>query len=1095
MTPQLDDENAAWRRCELAWSAWLQASSYAVTHLGEAVGNSNGTRAPLIAIAGKRLRAPDMQTVKSGMSEYWEVKFRARPDVDLLTGEREHWVAFAAFSDYVAVSKSTGCTVWIVLFEAPTATSPGRWLRADVNQLSRRGRKTVRFGQGGEEVDAWVWPASAMDVVTGPPVDLSSAAVGLLPPEGENDVLDPVRLEAIERQLRKNALADVAELAVAADAASTVLAADPSVALDVLCRSLGLPALPRYSVLRVGIGGIDVDEVLGMLHYGIRVFLITEATRETSLDPTELQAFRDSRLLEWAVVGEGNDGDGGHWVIDGAVPAELSDSVQKALKAADGVGGMNVQQYEIVHAPANSDLLISAGAGTGKTETMSERVIFLLATCRGVDKGQPDIQTRPYDLRADDIVLVTFTRDAALEMRQRISRTLVLRQRLCRRCVLPTLAWMMQLSGAEITTIHSYAKGIVRSGGAILGLAPEFAVGLQTMAFRAILHDALSPHLTEMIERRGGEVPPSHLWQRHIRSVWEALENNGVELMSVVNSTVIPDLDWGSAESTGIHAAVEATTRSVIDETAGRFRAFCLENQSIPTSQLVPFALRSLCGEEQDVRVKPPRYLFVDEFQDTDALQMDLILQIKARLGSNFFVVGDSKQGIYRFRGAEGNAFKELHSRVVARQLAAVSAYPLTRNFRSGARLLESLHPHFANWESKNLLDYPEKEKLRPQVVDVDGSSEITFTKVQTQNFASLAAVDVIKWRAEDPDATIAILCRQNWQALRVRSEVLDAGEPCELLVGGRFFLSPAVRELDVLLRTIANPSDDAALLQLLETRWAAGILQGQPPFGISSSGWGEDVSPPRGWNDRIGTLAHADSYDRSDLEPLRRRLASLAALMNKMPVVALVVECSRAFIPEAVQVTPENDDSERRRYARCFDHLITLLDTNLQEGPTSLDRIVSWLQLQIATNRSEDEPIEWDALRGRTVALTVHKAKGLEFDRVLVPHTWAEFGPPKNLQTRAAVLRGASGPPRLVWQWSGGTNTRTKFTNVGSGDQQLWASDDRETAREEARLLYVALTRAKEQLLVYLPARRTRANGRLSSWADLLTIGEATNG
>ena len=54
------------------------------------------------------------------------------------------------------------------------------------------------------------------------------------------------------------------------------------------------------------------------------------------------------------------------------------------------------------------------------------------------------------------------------------------------------------------------------------------------------------------------------------------------------------------------------------------------------------------------------RYLFVDEFQDTDAAQIDLVLELRERLDCRLFVVGDVKQGIYRFRGAEGNAFEEL---------------------------------------------------------------------------------------------------------------------------------------------------------------------------------------------------------------------------------------------------------------------------------------------------------------------------------------------------------------------------------------------------------------------------------------------------
>lgn len=1096
MTHPFEDEGVAWRRCELAWSAWLQSESYVVTHLGEAVGNTAGTQAPLMSVGGRRRRAPDIQTMKAGISEYWEVKFRSRSDVDTLTGERGHWTERAAFADYLAIADATRCKVWLIVYEAATATHLGRWLRADIHDLQRQGHHGKRFGQGGQELDAWVWAASSMEVIVGPIVDLNHASLDLLPGEGEEHALVPALLEPIERRLRRSSSMDGAKPVTSSDNTDRLLREDPVVGLDVLRRSLGIPTLPRYSVLRVGLRGIEIEDLLGLLQYGIRVFLICEQDLGSSLGSIEIRAFRESRLLEVAVVPPLADRDM-CWVVDGAFPSTVSRGLQEALDAADKAGGMNFRQFRIVHEPADSDLLVTAGAGTGKTETMSERVIFLLATSRSEAVEARGLESRPFDLRADDIVLVTFTRDAALEMRQRIGRALLLRQRLCRRSVLPALAWMMQLSSADITTIHTYAKRLLQAGGAAVGITPEFSVSRQTMAFRAVLNDALSPHLADMHRRYPYDVPAAHVWQRHIQAVWDALENNGVQLMSPeILRQEIPNLQWGTSSTGGVQAAVEQTTRTVLNQLAARFRDYCIENQSIPTSELVPFALAVITNGENP-RVKRPRHLFVDEFQDTDSVQMDLLLEVRARLDAKLFVVGDAKQGIYRFRGAEGNAFEELHSRIRARQLHTLSHHSLSRNFRSGRRLLDSLHPYFAAWSSESLLTYGAKDKLRPHHLNPDPSEEIETSQVSPRKITAEAAKQVVGWRAESSGATIAILCRQNWQALKVRSTVQEAGEPCELLVGGSFYTSPAVRELHLLLRAIAQPTDDSALLQLCETRWAAGILRGQPPFGISDlQVWEGDVPALTGWRDRLSTLALTESVDRSDLEPLRRRLQSIGSLLNIMPVMALIVECARAFVPEVSQVGESDDDSERNRYVRCFDHLLTLLDTNLKDGPMSLQRVLSWIELQIATNRSEDEPVEWDALKGKTVALTVHKAKGLEFDHVLVPYTGTKFTTPKGQQTRAAVLRPGDGTPRLIWQWKGGTGQPGKFTNVSNEESdKLWGDDDRETAREETRLLYVALTRAKSRLHVYLPYSAARQRHEFSTWADLLIFGSVAHG
>lgn len=1092
MIATLEDENAAWRRCEVAWSRWLQTQHFVVFHSGEAVGNTLGTRAPLIAIEGKRRRAPDLQTTKAGVAEYWEIKFRSRSDFDQLTGERVHWTSQEAFEDYVAIATATECRVWMVLYEGPTSTSHGRWLRGDVNDLAVQGRQGTRFGRGGSPVPAWIWPAAAMEVIPGPEVDLGSAIIDLLPLEGEMDPIGTSSLAPIERRFRTSGLVDGTPLPdqqLPPGPSSMLLDGDKTLGLDVLCRVLGVPALPRYSVLRVGLDGVNAEDLLGLLHYGIRVFLISEREPELSFDPDELRAFRESRLLEWAVIGDVVDLDDHIWVVDGAFPDPMPAGLQGALDKADEIGGINVGQYRIVHARANSDLLITAGAGTGKTETMSERLVYLLATCGGTDEPQENGVTRPFDLRADDVVLMTFTREAARQMRERIGHTIMLRQRLCRRCVLPALAWLMQLSSAEIATIHAFAKGLLQSAGGGLGLGPGMRVSRQTLDLRSMLHESVSPYLTRMIDAYSTNVPASHLWEDHFEAIWTALENNGVEMMPLAGQPdVITAVDWGGTGSGGIEGDVEEATRSVIGEVSAQYRALCLESQSVRSSDLVPLAMAALRNQtEPDVR--RPRYLFVDEFQDTDALQMALILEIKVRLGARLFVVGDAKQGIYRFRGAEGDAFHQLKAQIEVRGLNEFQENPLSRNFRSGARLLNSIHPYFEKWGLTNHLVYSQSDRLRPVTWETDASQRIEFSRVSKRNFEGRAAEDVAKWRGEAPDATIAILCRQNGQAIKVKMEIERTGGYCELLVGGSFFKSPAVRELAAFLRAVADPSDDAALLQLCETRWAAGLLKGEAPRGVAGPEWQSCVPPIKGWRDRLGSIEPTGTYDRSDLEQLRLRLTSISELQNKMPVMAWLVECARALAPESTQLASDSGASERNRYARCFDHVITLLDSHFESRPVSLQRMLTWLQLQIATNNNEDEPVELAQLRGKTVALTVHKAKGLEFDRVLVPNSWTPFEAPKRAGTRVAVLRHISQRPRLIWEWVGASDLGTNFSNVSAEERSLWDRDNSETAREEARLLYVALTRAREQVRVYVPFQGG-PEAVPSCWADLLDYG-----
>lgn len=1084
-----DNEAAIWRRCEVAWSKWLQARHFAVFHAGEALGNSKGTRAPLMAIEGQLLRAPDLQTTKEGVTEYWEVKYRSRSEVDQLTGERIHWTSDKAFADYVAISDATGCTVWVVLFEGPTSTSPGRWLRANVKALEVQGRSGRRFGRGGAPVPAWTWPVESMEVMSGPDVDVSSGNAGILPAEGEPDSLEIAGLDFVERQLRLSQATVCAETEVASLAspeAWSLLQNEPTLGLDLLRRRLGIPSLPRYSVLRVGLRGIDIDDLLGLLHYGIRVFLISAEARESLMDQNDLQAFIDSRLLEIAVIGDSIAPQDEGWIVDGAFPSPESDRLLKLLDMADSVGGINTGQYRIVHAPIGADMLITAGAGTGKTETMSERLIFLLSTFEGASESPAYADGRHVDLRVDDVVLMTFTREAALEMRERISYTIMLRQRLCRRNVLPSLAWLMQLGGTEIATIHTFAKRILKSTGSGLGWGPELKVTRHTLALREVLHHTLSPYLSNMIDSHADEVPPSYLWEDHLEKVWAALEGNGVGMIrSGIESDQGLPVIWGDGGTQGLHGSVEAATRAVIQAASARYRDLCVDSQAVRAGDLVPLALTSLQSQDKP-SLQKPRFLFVDEFQDTDPSQMELVLEIKARLGAHLFVVGDGKQGIYRFRGAEGNAFQQLRNRIRDRRLEPFVEEPLSRNYRTGAALLHSIHPYFSAWHSTGHLVYAEDDRLRPVTWEEDASESIQFSRIKRNSFVYQAAEDVGEWRQQDPDASIAILCRQNAQAIAVKRQIEKTGGYCELLVGGDFFRSPAVRELVAFLKAVAQPDDDSALLQLCETRWASGLLHGDAPEGLAGPEWRPAVAAIKGWSDRIGSLEHSGNYDRSDLVQLRRRLISLGDLLGRMPLIAWLVECARTFAPESTQRIEESGDYEQNRYARCLDHAITLLDAQFESRPISLERLLTWLQLQVATNHSEDEPVDTADRRGTTTALTVHKAKGLEFDRVLIPNTWTPFGSGHRAGTQATVLRGESGPPRLIWKWSVGSE---QFSNVSRDQEHLWRTDSRETAREEARLLYVALTRAKSRLRIYVPSRG-EPNDDPSSWADFLKYG-----
>lgn len=1091
---QDSEEKSFWRRCEIAWAGWLQANGHTVVHLCEALGNSPRTKAPLLSLPGRggKVRAPDLQSSKAGVVAYWEVKSRLRPDVDALSGVREFWIEFECFRDYVQVERNTGHPVHLVLYEAPTSTAPGRWLNIDLGPLRKCGHEGMRSIGGGEQRRAWIWPASAMHVVPGPSVALDGASIPVIPGEERGEPTPESDFEIFESELRSSSdefLRHGPESAAFESPNRSELQRDRLAALDVLRRKLGIPVLPRYSVLRVGSG--QVADVLGLLHYGIRVFLVTSERPAVAFDPVELRAFEQCRLLEWSVVA---DLPAGYQctVADGGNGSSEPSWLQQILDRADAAGGINARQYRVVHAPVSGDVLVSAGAGTGKTETMSERLVFLLATATAEE--HVDGSTRPADLSLDQVGLVTFTREAAREMRSRLARTIMLRQRLARRCIHPAAAWLMQLGRAQVSTLHMFARTLLRRTGAPLGLSRDFRVSAQLTRLREILLEELSPHLESLYRRDDGGIPPVHLWQRHVETVWNALENNGVPLVAFdepLPADFGDRLEWGGDAASGPDAEAARITRCVIENARQRFGRHCVEEQVVPAGQLVPaalLALRNATSLPDDGRQL--RFLFVDEFQDTDALQMDLLLELRTRLGTRLFVVGDAKQGIYRFRGAEGNAFEELKRRVAARKLEAFLSYSLTRNFRSGGKLLDSIHPWFERWGALGLLSYAEGDRLQAEVRAAREGEPIRFRRLKYEHaeFAGEAARQVARWRAADATASIAVLCRRNSHAVAVQTAIRGAGGSCDLLVGGSFYTTPAVREMRVLLEAVVNSHDDAALLELSETRWAGALFSRleEPPFIRDDADcWRVPVAPLWSWGERVVSIAASDSFHREDLSLLRRRVLSLRSALRTMSAMAFSVECWRWLAPQACAKQQADDDAERLRYARCMDHLITLMDAQFADSPATAARLLEWLRLQIATNSSEDEPVDREAMQGRTTALTVHKSKGLEFDYVLVPNTWTSFGIPKQVGTRVAVLQEAERTRRVLWAWDWANGGESQIRgNLSTGDDQRWSRDDLETRKEEARLLYVAMTRVRSELVVFRPERQ-----RPYSWHGLLDL------
>lgn len=1074
-----------WKRCEHSWASWLRSQQWSVTPMTDAVGNTDGTSAPMIQLPGHKGRhpVPDFHCIRHGKARFYEVKSRLGPEVDSLTGIKRHWMLRKSFESYLKIARSNDTPVWVAVHERTTATTPARWLEISLAKIDEvRLEGVMTFEEGEDEVV--FWPAELMRLVDAPAVSTEDDATWAVPIRAEE--FPPASPEESDLPQEKSARFGAEFMGLDADEKQL------RAGLENLRRAIGVPMTPQYSVLRVGYAH---GRLLELTEYGIRVFLITS---EAPKDANETEAARRralvaSRLLEIVILPDLAE-EREHWQVDGRDIGDAPEWLDKVLEAADNTGGINLRQYRIVHEPAEADVSVMAGAGTGKTETMSERLLFLLSTSR---------VGAPAELRLTDVAITTFSREAAAQIARRVAFALSMRRRLCPRNVHPVLAWLTQVGSARISTIHQFARHIIAVSGARVGLSPEFSISSGTMHLRELVTDALAVPLAELYRAHGKHPPPVHEWRRHIEAVWDALQNNGVRLME---DPSLPCVRWGppSPNLGAADAAIVALVQATIHRLREGFKIRCIENQFLPTGQLIPWA-RSILdsvteGAEQPdgtstVRAHPDlrfRHLFVDEFQDTDQEQLQLVLAVRKHIGARLFVVGDVKQGIYRFRGAAGNAFSSLDQQAVRWDLKVPKSFTLTRNFRTGQALLDSLHPHFTSWRAHRLrlLDYEATDRLTSN--PIREKDESTVVSVRTIPFGGLedeTARVIGGWRTADASGRFAVLCRRNSDAKKIYAKLVSLGVPCEIRTGRDFYQSEPVHETRAFLQAVLDPDDPAALLELLETRWGIALMLRRTAIGHASAfDWEADVLPVVGWDQRLASLARAGNPSMTDLESVRTRAAYLSSVARRMSPLAFLILCRDLLRPEnhgeGVD-TPGVSD----RYGRSIDHLVTIMDEQFADAPVTLGGLVDWLRNRIAIDDTEDGPPLDDDGKGIVRIITVHRAKGLEFDRVIIANTSAAFGAHRHVTTTAAVLADANGRHRALWRWKERGRETWQWVNPPE-DAKAWAEDETETTREETRLLYVAMTRAKHELVILSNRRLPRVSENPTRWCDLLVSG-----
>ncbi|KPN73301.1 exodeoxyribonuclease V subunit beta [Neisseria sp. 74A18] len=439
----------------------------------------------------------------------------------------------------------------------------------------------------------------------------------------------------------------------------------------------------------------------------------------------------------------------------------------------------------------------------------------------------------------------------------------------------------------------------------------------------------------------------------------------------------------------------------------------------------------------------------IDEFQDTDPLQYEIFKQLFIRQGNPLFLVGDPKQAIYSFRGADIYAYMQAAEDADAR-------YTLTTNFRSHAKLINGIGALF-------------KQKNRPFVLDSIDYADVNAARSESRLNPPKTAVS-IRWLNHETDGG------GNKDALRSRAADNCADEIAAVLndaVAGRLnyqknTAGPAVPlqsgQIAVLVRT---HNEGQMIAKALKQRNIQSVLLQRESVFASEEAEAVDaligfwLQPQRTETLRFVLGGILFRYTAAMIHELNRNETALLSWINSAQTAAEVWQ--QHGIYAAMQQFAAEHGIEARLLARGSTRSLTnyhqLIERLAEEDEQSRSpaALREWLKNQIQTAQNAEHPkgennlLRLESDENLVKIVTMHAAKGLQYPLVYCPFVWdAKKNTPQGWQ----ILHRPRRPTELLHE-----------TQLDDADRNQLAD---ENLSENLRLLYVALTRAEEHLVIY---------------------------
>ena len=746
-----------------------------------------------------------------------------------------------------------------------------------------------------------------------------------------------------------------------------------------------------------------------------------------------------------------------------------SAAIRAALRGYDPTD----EQWRAIAHPLEPLYLI-AGAGSGKTAVMAARIAWALET---------------QSLTPGHVLGLTFTNKAADELRERVGLA---------------LDEMDDTSGEDVTvqTYNAFAAGIVRDHGLLVGVEPDAGLLSEAQQWQLVLSclDDLPPF--DALEIRSSYV------------VGQTLALAGAVADHMVS---LDDIDAAAQRILSMPGVDDkilqtAAKRRELVRAVGAYVAAKRRAARVDFGDQVTKAVQVLV-EYPDVRAGYRRrfpFVLLDEYQDTNVAQRKLLQELVGE-GGAVTAVGDARQAIFAWRGATMYNLIGFPSDFPRGDGAAYEPVSLSENFRSGRRILEVANRVVDPIDPSRRPGDP----LRAHAGNGDGSVQAgLFTDERAEASWIAAECERLHGRptaeGREPVAwkDIAILVRRKAAMDMLLQALEERSIPVEVVGLGGLLKTPEVTEVVSWLRALeTKPGANRWLARILLgprwrvhyrdlsllARWAAARnadLRVQLAGGDKEAA--RDVEPGDVGFSLTEALAHVDEIEglgaeaRARLAAFSTRLAEIRRKSN-VSLLELVQEVVRhAGIGDAL------DSASSRTAATAKQNISNFLDQVAAfapvEGEATLRSFIAYLDAaeQAEETLEATQPAEGDSVK----LMTVHTAKGLEFECVFVPSVAAAVG--RNGEPVYSIFPNTRASNPLTSYSELPYEVREDAEHLPRFDGKL--NDFQKAVRDrvledERRLFYVALTRAKQNLAVtgaWWYGRDKQPKGPSPFWTEL---------